>query len=493
MHSNADLADQERVLHSTAIEHHISRRGAVNFAHRDVWGPREKAMGDPWSPNNPNGTVILRLAENSLMHEEVGDYICAQVVLHLKLQAESLIPSIQTKVLPVDHLTYSTGPRGSRRLRRAAAALLTEQFHARSLITYDNILVTPGVASAIDGIAFAICDEGDGVLVLQPLYNGFKFDMQNRANVQIVGVKFEGVEGFGGLDDLFRPEVNRKALEIALQQARKAGINIRALLISNPHNPLGRCYPPETLKEFASFCGQHNMHLISDEIYAFSVFANPEIPSAPNFTSILTLDLDKIIDPSHKHVLYGASKDFCANGLRLGFIFTKNEGIIGAMSSIGIFSWLPHLLQDAWAAMLEDKQWMERFMEQKRQLMLDRYEMTTAFLSKHDIPYYEMNAGLFIWVDLRHLLVARSQEPDRGALVRSSPDAQLSLQLELRFTEICMENGVMIAPGHVYMSESYGWFRITFTVGKKALEEGLRRFLASIKKMKAECQLSKST
>ena len=60
----------------------------------------------------------------------------------------------------------------------------------------------------------------------------FKLDMLNRASVQVVGIQFRGIEGVEDLDDLFRPDVNRKALEIALQKARKAGINIRALLIS---------------------------------------------------------------------------------------------------------------------------------------------------------------------------------------------------------------------------------------------------------------------
>lgn len=49
-----------------------------------------------------------------------------------------------------------------------------------------------------------------------------------------------------------------------------------------------------------------------------------------------------------------------------------------------------------------------------------------------------------------------------------------------------MKNRVMIAPGHVYVPEEYGWFRITFTVGRGALEEGLNRFLASIKEIEAE-------
>ncbi|KAJ5378116.1 uncharacterized protein N7496_005525 [Penicillium cataractarum] len=473
MTSDTNSVENDEHVQSTLSKYHLSIRGACNFAYRDVWGPREKSMGDPWSPSNPNGTVILRLAENSLMHEEVGEFIREQM-----------------NVLPVDHLTYSTGPRGSRRLRSAAAALLNEQFHSRTRITYDNIIVTPGLASAIDGITFAICNEGDGILIPQPLYNGFNVDIQNRSNVRVVGVKYEGIEGFGGLDDLFRPEVNRLALEATIHHAREEGINVRALLVSNPHNPLGRCYPPETLREFASFCGRNDLHLISDEIYAFSVFPNPQIPMATKFTSILSLDLVGVIYPSRMHVLYGASKDFCANGLRMGFVCTKNEGIMGAMSSIGIFSWSPHILQDAWAAMMENKLWLDRFMAQKRNLMVERYKTTTSFFAKHGIPFYEMNAGLFIWVDLRHLLVAKSaaQQSDHSALRVTSPNGPVFLRRELRIAEICMKNGVMIAPGHVYVPEEYGWFRITFTVGKEALQEGLERFMASIKQVEAERQ-----
>jgi len=33
------------------------------------------------------------------------------------------------------------------------------------------------------------------------------------------------------------------------------------------------------------------------------------------------------------HVVYGASKDFCANGMRLGVVHTRNEGVLGAVSS----------------------------------------------------------------------------------------------------------------------------------------------------------------
>lgn len=38
----------------------------------------------------------------------------------------------------------------------------------------------------------------------------------------------------------------------------------------------------------------------------------------------------------------------------------------------------------------------------------------------------------------------------------------------------------MIAPGSIYAAEEYGWYRITFTVGKNTLEEGLKRLGKSL-------------
>jgi aspartate/methionine/tyrosine aminotransferase len=46
-------------------------------------------------------------------------------------------------------------------------------------------------------------------------------------------------------------------------------------IVCNPQNPLGRTYPRETLLQYARFCEQNDLHLVSDEIYAMSVYDNP--------------------------------------------------------------------------------------------------------------------------------------------------------------------------------------------------------------------------
>lgn len=46
-------------------------------------------------------------------------------------------------------------------------------------------------------------------------------------------------------------------------------------IVCNPQNPLGRTYSRETLLAYATFCEENDLHLVSDEIYAMSVYDNP--------------------------------------------------------------------------------------------------------------------------------------------------------------------------------------------------------------------------
>lgn len=54
------------------------------------------------------------------------------------------------------------------------------------------------------------------------------------------------------------------------------------------------------------------------------------------------------------------------------------------------FSWSPHILQDVWAAMLEDDEWRHRFFSKNKRLMREQYALATTFLKEHHINYYEM-------------------------------------------------------------------------------------------------------
>lgn len=97
---------------------------------------------------------------------------------------------------------------------------------------------------------------------------------------------------------------------------------------------------------------------------------------------------------------------------------------------------------------------------------------------------------MYIWVDLRHLLVPTlsSRQSSHSELSVTSPEASTYKQCELEIAETCIRNGVMIAPGNVYNPEEFGWFRVTITVGKPALEEGLNRLWKSVMEVQARFQ-----
>ena len=100
--------------------------------------------------------------------------------------------------------------------------------------------------------------------------------------------------------------------ERAILSAKKRGVHAKALMLCSPHNPLGRCYSRESLIAYMRLCQKYQIHLVSDEIYAFSTWKNRHDSSPPpvDFTSVLSIPSEGNIDPSLVHVLWGMSKDF---------------------------------------------------------------------------------------------------------------------------------------------------------------------------------------
>jgi gliotoxin/aspirochlorine biosynthesis aminotransferase len=140
--------------------------------------------------------------------------------------------------------------------------------------------------------------------------DGFDFHLGQRSKVIPVPVHF------GELLDVFRPLKVVQALRMAL---RRTNIPVKALLITNPHNPLGQCFPKDALEAVADFCHMKDLHLISDEVYALSYFASHgsnyrQVP----FTSALSLRRGQdALAPSKLHIVWGLSKDLGCSSLRL--------------------------------------------------------------------------------------------------------------------------------------------------------------------------------
>ena len=47
--------EKDQLVEAAIGEFGLSDRGAYNYIHNDHWGAIEKALGNPWSPDNPDG------------------------------------------------------------------------------------------------------------------------------------------------------------------------------------------------------------------------------------------------------------------------------------------------------------------------------------------------------------------------------------------------------------------------------------------------------
>jgi aspartate/methionine/tyrosine aminotransferase len=391
---------------------------------------------------NPNGYVSLGIAENSLMHDVFIDH------MHKNMK----IPKIA--------LTYGDV---YKRIKTAAARFLTKKFKPVTPIEPSHIHISNGLTPAIQNIAWAVADPGDALLLGRPYYVAFKPDASRRTGVEVVPV------AFGELDPMGIEAVQKYEDEIV--RAKKRGQRIAGIILAHPHNPLGRCYPRQVLVAFMKLCQKHQIHLISDEIYALSVFENRVDggAAAVPFESVLSIDPEGIIDPSLIHVLWGMSKDFGANGLRMGITITQhNPSMQAALMSVFEFSWTSSLSDLVTANALEDDEWVEEYIKENQRKLSEHHEKVLLWAKENEIEYTPgSNAGFFVWANL-------------GAVYKRYHAGEVE-NLDQTVMQALLDKKVFLADGIAFGAEQPGWFRIVFTQETEYLEEGLGRIMAAVK------------
>ncbi|KAF8247843.1 putative 1-aminocyclopropane-1-carboxylate synthase [Wilcoxina mikolae CBS 423.85] len=410
----------------------------------------EERTGKRWwtpdgvKPPRSNDVIDLSVAENTLMFDELRTQIKAKF-------PETLVDA---------DFTYGEGPGGSSRLRGYLKDFINSYFNIPStqLIDKEHIVTTPGVYSAMEQISWVVANPGDGILVGRPYYGGFiQGFAKGRSKVKIVGVEFKDIDPFS----IEAVKVYRNALE----RSNEDGTPITAILLCNPNNPLGRCFPREVLEEYINLCTEKNIHLIADEIYALSHFRNDNMKEQVPFTSLLATPVDEKTK-SRIHVLYGMSKDFGSSGVRLGAIISRSSAVINAvLTGASYLSWVSSGADIMWSCILCDKAFVRRFVE-KNQAKLGRcYKIVTGELQRHGIGFNTQgNAGVFVWVDLRYALGDADTE-------RESEDA---------LTERLIDGWVKLSPGRKFRTEEVGWYRLTFARPEEDLRIAVERIVAAV-------------
>ncbi|RMD40257.1 hypothetical protein DV735_g4871, partial [Chaetothyriales sp. CBS 134920] len=412
---------------------HISSRASANLKSYSKLGEvRSHCFTRQYDPDtNPDGIVALAIAENRLMRDEITAYI-----------------NNQLRITPW-HLTYGHGSQGSNPLREAVSRFVNEHFKPHTPVLSSHICICNGAGSAVDDLCFVLGDPGDGLLIGRPLYTGFFPDVEARAKLKMVLVSF------GDIDPLSPAAISCYEAHLSSPSDETP---IRAILIANPHNPLGRPYPREFLEAMLRLCNKYNVHLISDEVYVKSFFPSTDFPEGEEFTSVLSLDIASLCNPGLVHVIYGMSKDFCANGIRVGCLVTPfNRDVYKAFKSVSSFTRASQLAEQIWMQLLTDTEFQKTYFPDLARRMTDAYEYVTGLLRQRGIFYSPASTTCFLWIDLRPYLSEDSYEAE--------------VELNWRMARA----GVWIAAGGSFGGEKHGWYRITFATPRHELALGMER------------------
>ena len=173
-----------------------------------------------------------------------------------------------------------------------------------------------------------------------------------------------------------------------------------ALILTNPHNPLGINYEQSLLEDIYNWVlTSTEMHIFSDEIYAHCQMEG--IP-ASSFVSALALP-QASTNPDRIHVAWGFAKDFGLSGFRIGVLASRSATLNTAVQENAGFS--PMTSSNNWFVtklFAPTSPEADQLMEELHPLLSSSFQATIAALDQAEIPYFpSTNAAQFVWLDLQ--------------------------------------------------------------------------------------------
>jgi aspartate/methionine/tyrosine aminotransferase len=378
----------------------------------------------------------------------------------------------------------------------------------------DNIILGAGCNAVLENLCMCLCEPGDAVMIPTPYYAAFEFDLVARAGCEIVPVNTldfhespppPSSPSAAGDDERTTTTIppsfyypNRASLTHAYNRSiEETSRPPRVLLLSHPNNPLGICYPPEVMKECIDWCREHEVHLISDEIYAGSVYRPKNDEEKDTFVSAMSLasgheeggDGEKGglgLGP-YIHLVYALSKDFALSGLRVGVAYTENEEILLPMQKLNDLCQISSQTQLLVERMLSahvagsNEKFVDVYLKSNRNNIRTRCDKLQQCLSDMDIPYLPADSGLFVWMDFREFL------PELEESITEETESLSSKEHRERqlYLKLMKEYGLLFTPGMSMRNERAGFFRCVFTAAsEEEFELGLERIRTFVKEQR---------
>ena len=380
----------------------------------------------------PSG--IRKVNEKALEMERAGE-----TVYHFEIGRPDFDTPEYIKRACIESLengeVFYTSNFGMMELRQTIADYLNRRSHTG--YQAENILVTTGLSEAVFDLLCTILDEGDELLIPDPVW-------MNYLNVPkllgAVPVSYELREENGFQLDL--KEIREKITD-----------KTKALLIVTPNNPTGGVLSEETLKGLAQIAIEKDILVIADEVYERLIYdgeTHISIASLPGMQE-------------RTFTMNGFSKTYSMTGWRIGYVAAPKEYII-ATNKLHQHNTTcaPSFGQRAAIAALRNEHGeVEKMVEEYKRR---RDYAVEAINSIPGLSCLSPKGAFYIFINCKKL---------------GKTSAELAQYL--------LENAkIAMVPGDVFGPGGEGYLRMSFANSYENIVEGCRRLKEAVEELKIE-------
>ena len=240
-------------------------------------------------------------------------------------------------------------------------------------VTGEQVTVLAGAQCGLFCASLCLFNPGEQVIVPEPMY-----------------VTYEAVFGAAGAEVVpIRTGPERNFLPLASDIRAAIGPRTRAIFLNSPNNPTGACIPEDQLREIARICVDHDLWLISDEVYGTLVYEGEHISPAglPGMAG-RTITVNSL------------SKSHAMTGWRLGWLVGPKEmsdhvGNLALSMLYGCPPFVQDAAKQAFMGNLQEESDMKRGYEERRMAVHETLADCPAL--RCQLP----QGGMFFMLDVR--------------------------------------------------------------------------------------------
>ncbi len=319
-------------------------------------------------------------------------------------------------------------------------AAVTDWFNKRHgwSVSKDWICTTPGVVPALHFAVKTWCRHGDKVLIQKPVYYPFFRSITNG--------------GCGIVSSNLIEENGSYLMDFEDLERKASDPEVKLAILCSPHNPVGRVWTANELRQYGEICNRHGVIVIADEIHADlmmpGVTFQPYAKLGEEFAN-------------NAMVCTAPSKTFNLAGMHLSNMVISNpqlkEAFDAYMHETGVAGGLnPFALVATETAYRHGEDWLAQVLD----YIHGNYLFLKQYLADNlaQLQTSELQGTYLAWIDFREL-----------GLDQASLEKLTQLDAKVLFDE-----------GHVFGAEGFGFERINLACPRSILELALDRLKIQI-------------